>query len=61
LLEGQANGSFQIDDIEVATDGIQTALVLFYFPVAMQMYSYEQLKQKAQNLTDVLLSGLLTK
>jgi AcrR family transcriptional regulator len=61
LLEGQANGTFQIDDIEVATDGIQTALVLFYFPVTLQMYSYEQLKQKAQNLTDVLLNGLLTK
>lgn len=58
LEQGRETGEFVFDDIKQTADAIHTASLLFYFPICMAMYSYQDLVKKAQNVTQLLLNGI---
>lgn len=58
LQQGEQSGEFVFSDLTKTADAIHTATLLFYFPVCMAMYSYEELVEKAANVTKLLLDGL---
>jgi AcrR family transcriptional regulator len=58
LREGQQSEEFVVDDITLSAEAISTALMLFGYPAAMELFEFTQLKHKAEQLTHLLLTSL---
>jgi AcrR family transcriptional regulator len=59
--QGQKSGEFQLENVDEAAEAIQTAILLFYYPLTLKMYPLEVLELKAINLCRLLLAGLTTR
>ena len=59
LAEGNASGEFDVPDPAKAADGILTATVMFDVPLFMHMSPLADFEQHAQNLSELVLRGLL--
>jgi hypothetical protein len=59
LAEGKIKGELAFENIESSTRAISTAITLFSFPVALNMFDYLSLKTRATETADLLLKGLL--
>ena len=58
LKQGQTQQVFNINDIEQTTLGIHSALHLFQFPVAMDVYPLPDLEKKADAVTALIIKAL---
>lgn len=58
ILHGIETGEFDIEDISRAAQSIHTSLILFNVPIFMNLYSYEQFKEKAIAIVDLIVHGL---
>lgn len=61
LEQGKQAGEFKFDNVAATADAIHTAIMLFYFPLTLQMYSLDVLEEKAKNIVHLLLKGLETR
>jgi AcrR family transcriptional regulator len=59
LEESHDRGEFNVPDPQKTASAILTAVTLFKMPLFMPMFSREAFEQKARNLAELLLNGLL--
>lgn len=58
LQQGRDSGEFVFDDLSEAADAVHSASLIFYFPICMALFSYDELVTKAHNVIKLLLNGL---
>ncbi|MFT5112583.1 MAG: AcrR family transcriptional regulator [Parasphingorhabdus sp.] len=58
LVEGQQTDEFVFDDIEATVDSIMSATLVFDMPHFMSFHSLSEFELKAENLTNLMVSGL---
>lgn len=59
IKEGNQAGEFAVADPEVTAEAILTASTLFGVPLLMPLFTREAFERKAENLTTLLLNGIL--
>jgi len=61
LEQGIQEKRFEIDDVEQTALAVHTSLNIFQLPLAMTIYSYEDLQEMASVTTDLLINGITKK
>lgn len=58
LAEGNRTGLFDIDDVVTMADTFQKAVILFYCPVFIKMYTLEEMEASVECVVNLLVAGL---
>jgi len=59
LRQGMVRGEFEVADVDATASALITATTLFRLPLLMQLYPLDVFEQRANELVDVLLRGIL--
>ncbi len=58
LDQGEKSNEFTFDDLDDTAEAINTAIVAFYLPTVMPMFSLQELEHKAKVVLDLILNSI---